>query len=137
MPGITGYDASVAAISKSALELDLGYIDLFLIHDPMGGQVNRLSKWEALLKAKDTGTIRSIGVSNFGIKHMEEIRAAGLEQPAVNQIEVFIFHLFTAKLAELNPIASSVFSADRDSKLLQEAWYRSTGILPNCSRKTR
>jgi predicted oxidoreductase len=40
------------------------YIDLFLIHDPMSGSERRIATYKALLKAKDDGKIRSVGVSN-------------------------------------------------------------------------
>ncbi|KAF5370741.1 hypothetical protein D9758_001949 [Tetrapyrgos nigripes] len=66
----------------------LHYIDLFLIHDPYSGTLRRLETYRALVEAKAAGKIRSVGVSNYGVKHMEELRKAGLEMPAVNQIEL-------------------------------------------------
>jgi len=42
----------------------LGYIDLYLIHDPMSGKQKRLETYRALLDAKKTGKIRDVGVSN-------------------------------------------------------------------------
>jgi len=40
------------------------YVDLFLIHDPLSGTDRRLETYKALLEAKETGKIRSVGVSN-------------------------------------------------------------------------
>ncbi|KAI0694519.1 Aldo/keto reductase [Cytidiella melzeri] len=79
------------SIQKSLARLDLGYVDLYLIHSPHGGKESRLKIWKALLDAKAQGKIRDVGVSNFNVKHIEEIREAGLETPAVNQIELHPF----------------------------------------------
>jgi diketogulonate reductase-like aldo/keto reductase len=66
-----------------------GYVDLFLIHTPNGGANNRKLMWQALEKAKEAKKVREIGVSNYGIQHIEEIRKIGkVWPPAVNQIEV-------------------------------------------------
>jgi len=47
-----------------------------------------LATYRALLESKKVGKIRTVGVSNYGVKHLEEIKDAGLEPPAVNQIEL-------------------------------------------------
>ncbi|KDQ49379.1 hypothetical protein JAAARDRAFT_63753 [Jaapia argillacea MUCL 33604] len=51
----------------------------------------RLATYKALQECRQAGKIRSVGVSNYGIKHLEEIRNAGYEMPAVNQIELHPF----------------------------------------------
>ena len=66
-----------------------GYADLFLIHSPNGGAESRKLMWLALELAKEKGTVRDIGVSNYGIEHIEEIKKIGkIWPPVVNQIEV-------------------------------------------------
>jgi diketogulonate reductase-like aldo/keto reductase len=65
-----------------------GYIDLFLIHSPNGGAEARKLMWQALEKAKQEGKVRDIGVSNYGIGHIKEIKTFSKELPVVNQIEV-------------------------------------------------
>ncbi|KAG8740953.1 hypothetical protein FRC10_003523 [Ceratobasidium sp. 414] len=65
----------------------LDYVDLFLIHDPLSGPKKRLETYQALLECRDKGKIKSVGVSNFGVKHLEQLREAGFETPAINQIE--------------------------------------------------
>lgn len=72
---------------ESLNRLGLDYVDLYLIHSPHGG-TERLSQWKALLNLKRTGKARSIGVSNYNIAHLEEIRAAYLAVPDANQIEL-------------------------------------------------
>ncbi|RDX50068.1 Aldo/keto reductase [Lentinus brumalis] len=86
-----GYEKTLRAVDISLERLGLGYIDLFLIHDPYKGTELRLQTYRALLDAQRAGKIRTVGVSNFGIRHLEEIRAAGLETPSVNQIELHPF----------------------------------------------
>jgi len=66
-----------------------GYVDLFLIHTPNGGKAARQLMWQALEKAKEANKVRDIGVSNYGVGHIEEIKSYGsVWPPAVNQIEV-------------------------------------------------
>lgn len=70
-----------------------GYVDLFLIHSPnCGGAENRKMLWQALERLHKEGKAKSIGVSNFGIQHLEELKAfAQVWPPHVNQIEVRTF----------------------------------------------
>ncbi|EPQ56691.1 Aldo/keto reductase [Gloeophyllum trabeum ATCC 11539] len=64
------------------------YVDLFLIHTPTSGPEGRIKLWKALEKLKQSGRARSIGVSNFGINHLQELAASSSTRPAVNQIEL-------------------------------------------------
>jgi len=66
--------------------MNLDYIDMFLIHSPYEGR--NIETYEALLDLKKQGLIRSVGVSNFGIVHLEGLKTAGLPAPSVNQIEL-------------------------------------------------
>lgn len=66
-----------------------GYVDLFLIHSPNGGAEARKLMWTALERAHKEGRSKAIGVSNFGIGHIEELKQyAQTWPPHVNQIEV-------------------------------------------------
>lgn len=51
----------------------LDYIDLYLLHAPYGGKEGRLGAWQALVEAVNAGKVRSIGVSNFGVHHLDEL----------------------------------------------------------------
>ena len=44
-----------------------------LLHAPYGGKTARLGSWKALFEAQKAGKIRSIGVSNYGVHHLEEL----------------------------------------------------------------
>ncbi|KAG6914690.1 hypothetical protein DXG01_015935 [Tephrocybe rancida] len=83
---------TTASLNSSLKKLDLGYIDLYLIHSGHGGKGVRLQTYQTLLEyAGPDKPLRSIGVSNYGVKHLEEIREAGLPTPTVNQIELHPF----------------------------------------------
>lgn len=47
--------------------------DLYLLHAPYGGKEGRLGAWKALVEAVEAGKVRSIGVSNYGVHHLEEL----------------------------------------------------------------
>lgn len=61
-------------------------MDLYLIHAPFSS--TRLDQWRACLELQRLGLCRSVGVSNYAQRHLDEIEAAGLELPAVNQVEL-------------------------------------------------
>lgn len=66
-----------------------GYVDLFLIHTPSGGPAAVKEMYQALEKLESEGKARSIGVSNFGIGHIEGMKSyARIWPPHVNQIEL-------------------------------------------------
>ncbi|KAI9513343.1 NADP-dependent oxidoreductase domain-containing protein [Russula earlei] len=85
---VGGYRSCLDAIDDSLKKFGFDYLDLFLIHSPYGGKAVRLDAWKALLAAKKAGKLRSVGVSNYNVKHIEELVEEGLELPSVNQIEL-------------------------------------------------
>lgn len=89
---------SVSKCTESVEKIDGregGYVDCFLIHSPSGGKEKRKEMWQALEKLYEQGKAKSIGVSNFGVAHIEEMRGyAKVWPPHVNQVEV-CFHPFS------------------------------------------
>jgi diketogulonate reductase-like aldo/keto reductase len=72
-PDKHGYEATVQGFESSLKLSGLEYIDLYLLHTPFGGKAARLGGWTALLEAQRAGKVRSIGVSNWGVHHLEEL----------------------------------------------------------------
>ena len=73
------------AFYRSLERLKLDYLDLYLIHWPVPGCYT--STWLEMAKLLETGRVLSIGVSNFQIHHLEELKKVSGIVPAVNQIE--------------------------------------------------
>lgn len=80
-----GYERTLAAFDHSLELLGVEYVDLYLIHWPLIRL--RRESWRALQRLLDEGRCRAIGVSNFAIKHIEEITGETGVSPAVNQVE--------------------------------------------------
>jgi diketogulonate reductase-like aldo/keto reductase len=80
-----GYASTLAACDRSLDRLGLDYVDLYLIHWPEPGK--RADSWRALAALKAQGRARSIGVSNYTVAHLEELRAQSDVVPANNQVE--------------------------------------------------
>lgn len=75
--------------SVHKIDGEKGYVDLFLIHTPSGGPTAVKEMYQALEKLESEGKARSVGVSNFGVGHIEEMKSyARIWPPHVNQIEV-------------------------------------------------
>lgn len=86
-----GYDKTVRAFDESMKRLGLEYLDLYLIHWPVAGSDQYLYSWDAFLKLREQGRIRSIGVSNFLPSHVRRLVETSGAPPAVNQIECHPF----------------------------------------------
>ncbi|CAK0900427.1 unnamed protein product [Prorocentrum cordatum] len=80
-----GFEDAQRAGRASVEQLGLEYTDLLLMHSP--GQ-RMVETYDALLRLREAGVTRSVGVANFGIKHLEALRRSGRPPPAVNQIEM-------------------------------------------------
>jgi 2,5-diketo-D-gluconate reductase A len=83
-----GRDRTLAAFDRSFAELGLDWIDLYLVHWPVPSQDLYLETWKALIELRNEGRVKSIGVSNFEVPHLERIiRETGVV-PVTNQIEL-------------------------------------------------
>ncbi|KAL9612156.1 MAG: hypothetical protein Q9167_003235 [Letrouitia subvulpina] len=74
-PRSMGYNETKASIKSSFSQTGLDYIDLYLIHAPYGGKEARNGTWKALVEAQQAGKIRSLGVSNYGVHHLNELES--------------------------------------------------------------
>jgi 2,5-diketo-D-gluconate reductase A len=83
-----GYDTTLAAFDGSMKKLGIDVLDLFLIHWPLPMFDQYVETWRAFEKLLADGRVRSIGVSNFEIPHLQRLLAETDVTPAVNQIEL-------------------------------------------------
>jgi 2,5-diketo-D-gluconate reductase A len=74
----------VAEVERSLQRLGVDYVDLYIIHWPQGGPI---WAWPGMEQARDAGFARSIGVSNFGVDELQQLRGAATVQPVVNQVQ--------------------------------------------------
>lgn len=93
-----GYDSALHAFDRSMKRLALDYVDLYLIHWPEPGK--RGDSWRALEAIRRGGRCRSIGVSNYTVRHLEELLRASDVVPVNNQVEFSPF-LYQKKLLEV------------------------------------
>jgi len=106
-------DDARKAFSATLSELGFDYVDLFLIHWPLPTLYNGdfVSTWQTLEEFYREGRARSIGVSNFEIKHLERLAAETDVIPAVNQIEVHPYF-----------VNDAVRAYGREHQIATEAW---------------
>ena len=74
----------VAEARQSLRRLGVDQVDLYLVHWPQGGPV---WAWPGMERARELGFARSIGVSNFGARELDEVITAGTIPPAVDQVQ--------------------------------------------------
>lgn len=96
-----GFQSSQDALKTSLQRLGLDYVDLYLIHWPAGEQGKYVDSWGGLMKRKEVGDTRSIGVSNFHAEHLADVIDLSFFTPAINQIELHPL-LNQAELREVN-----------------------------------
>jgi 2,5-diketo-D-gluconate reductase A len=83
-----GYDETLASFDETRSNLGLDTVDLYLIHWPLPKVGKYAESWRAMVRLRDEGAVRSIGVSNFTQEHITRLLAETGVAPAVNQIEL-------------------------------------------------
>jgi len=83
-----GFGGSRDALKASLERLGLDYVDLYLIHWPAGSADRFVDSWGGMMKSKEHGDARSIGVCNFHEHHLDDLIGLSFFTPAVNQIEL-------------------------------------------------
>ena len=82
-----GYEETIEHCRKSLQLLDLDYIDLYLVHAPPENPEHRAPVWRAMEYCLEQGLVKAIGVSNYGVKHLDDMKQYASYMPSVNQIE--------------------------------------------------
>lgn len=83
-----GFDSTIAAFEGSMQRLGLETLDLFLIHWPAPKQNRYVDTWKALLRLREEGRVRAVGVCNFHVPHLQRLLDETGELPAINQVEL-------------------------------------------------
>jgi len=81
-----GYEQALQAFKESKSKLGVDRVDLYLIHWPVPDL--RLDTWRAMEHLLEEGEVRAIGVSNYMVRHLDELLAHASQPPVVNQIEL-------------------------------------------------
>jgi diketogulonate reductase-like aldo/keto reductase len=113
-----GYSNALNAIDVSLAKLGVEYVDLYLVHWPTASADTKESldkreeTWKAMEEIYKSGKARAIGVSNYTIAHLEEMKKYAKTIPAVNQVE---FHPFLYQEALLDYCKSSGIALEAHS----------------------
>jgi 2,5-diketo-D-gluconate reductase A len=83
-----GFDETLRAFDESLKALALDYIDVYLIHWPVPARDLYVETWKALIRLKNEGRVKAIGVSNFKPAHLERLIEETGVAPVMNQIEL-------------------------------------------------
>lgn len=137
-------------VEESLFRLGLDYVDSYLIHWPNPKQGKFVGAFEELLKLRDEGLIRNVGVCNFQPEHVEELKAATGEYPWANQIELHPYFpqeelrafdaehgiqtqawspLVRGMVFEEEPIAAAARSHDASAGQIVLAWHIAVGAV--------
>lgn len=108
-PSEYGEGKTMTAIDKMLERLNIGYIDLLLLHQQVG---DYMGAWRDMEKAVEQGKVRSIGLSNFESERLEEICAAAKIKPAALQVECHPYYQQADLKKRIAPYGTVV-----------EAWY--------------
>ncbi|MCX2481623.1 aldo/keto reductase [Pedobacter sp. MC2016-15] len=110
-----GYEKTKIAFEKSLKELQLDYLDLYLLHQSMG---DYYGSWRAMEELYKEGKIRAIGISNFFPDRVVDLIAHNEIVPAVNQIEINPFYQRTTEheLLKKNNIVTQSWASFAEGK---------------------
>lgn len=86
--GFHAHDDALVAFEQSLEDLDIDYLDLFLIHWPLPAVGDFVETWKAMEEIYRSGRAKAVGVSNFQPHHLRRLLENTDVVPAVNQIEV-------------------------------------------------
>lgn len=106
-----GSDSTLRAMDESLKRLGTDYVDLYLIHWPSAFRGKFVDTWKAMIRLREEGKARSIGVSNFEGDYIDQLIAETGVTPAINQIQ-------------LHPLFQQAAMREKNAKLgvITESW---------------
>jgi diketogulonate reductase-like aldo/keto reductase len=122
-----GFQASQDACKASLERLGLDYVDAYLIHWPAGNPGKYVDSWGGLMKSREDGHAKSIGVCNFTAEDLSNVIELSFFVPAINQIELHPL-LNQSELRAVNAehdIVTEAYSPLGVGKVLQNATVQS------------
>ena len=123
-----GYEKSLAQIDKMLERLDTDYIDLLLLHQPVGDYIGAYRTMEEAVKQ---GKVRSIGLSNFEGEALDEVLEAATNKPAALQVELHPYATRSELRKQIKPYDIHLESwyplGHGDTNLLNEAIFQELG----------
>jgi len=103
-----GYEQAKSAFQRTLDRLQMDYLDMYLIHWPYG---DFLGTWKALEELYNDGKIKAIGVCNFTVEKLEELKKNSTILPVINQIE--LHPVFQQKELQVY---------DRENNIITQPW---------------
>ncbi|MBB6369041.1 aldo/keto reductase [Chryseobacterium shigense] len=103
-----GYEKAKSAFQRTLDRLQMDYLDMYLLHWPFG---DFLGAWKALEELYREGKIKAIGVCNFTVEKLEELKANSTVPPVINQIE--LHPVFQQKELQVY---------DRENNIITQPW---------------
>lgn len=115
-----GYKETLASFEQSLKDLQLDYLDLFLVHWPLHHTF--FETWRAIEKLYEEKRVRAIGVCNFHISHLELLASQANIQPMINQIEIhpYLTQIDLVRYLRKQNIAIEAWSPLAHNKILNE-----------------
>lgn len=113
-----GYEETIHAFNRSMKNLDLEYLDLYLLHWPVSKNFERtIESYRAIESLYEDGKIKAIGVCNFSSIDLENLIKETSIVPAINQIEIHPY--FTQK---------ELLETNKEYGIISQAWSPLGGV---------
>lgn len=116
-----GYTRALRAFEQSCKRLGVDTVDLYLIHWPVVDR--RADSWRALERLHGEGRCRAIGVSNYTVRHLEQLLASCKITPAVDQVEFspFLYQRDLLEYCRAHGIRLEAYSPLTKGRMLGDA----------------
>lgn len=137
----TDLTAVKRTVKNAISQLGCTYLDMVSLHSPLTSSEKRLATYEALLELRNAGFIKCVGACNHGLGPLREIEAAGLELPAMNQLELSPFNTHDDIVTWCSQngisIGCATWSKLSSTQAIQDAWLDVVGDIAKTKSCTK